>query len=111
MTSIPVPRGVFQPREWNIGNRTLIVSASSKRALAVLTAPSPLLLVPGTIVQFDGQPDELVVTGVRVIAGRLGGIICAEVEPVLPAEHDRNPPSKPRPERPRHLRSASSQPG
>lgn len=110
MTSIPIPRGIFQPREWNIGNRTLIVSASSKRALAVLNAPCPLLLLPGTIVQFDGQPGELVVTGVRVIAGRLGGMVCAEVEPVLPAEQNGNSPSELRPERPRHLRSESSEP-
>jgi len=35
MTSIPIPGGAFQPPEWGIGNRTLIASASSKRALGV----------------------------------------------------------------------------
>ena len=84
-------------------NRTLIVSATSRRALPVLNAQYPLLLPPGTIVQFDGQPGEFVVTGTRVIAGRLGGIVCAEVEPV---EHNWRPSAKPPPQRSRHLRSA-----
>jgi hypothetical protein len=106
MTSIPVPRGVFQPREWAIGNRTLIVNARSKRALAVLDAPSPLLLPPGSIVQFDGQPGEFVVRGIRVIAGRLGGIVCAEVEPVRVAKRNSNPQPKIPSGRPRHLQAA-----
>jgi hypothetical protein len=106
MTTIPVPRGVFQPREWAIGNRTLIVNASSKRALAVLDAPSPLLLPPGSIVQFDGQPGEFVVTGLRVIAGRLGGIVCVEVQPVPVTKRGSNPQAKFPSGRPRHLRPA-----
>jgi hypothetical protein len=110
MTSVPIPRGIYQPREWNIGSRTLIVSATTKRALAVLNAPSPLLLPPGSIVQFDGQPAELVVTGVRVIAGRLGGIVCAEVEPLSPGAHDRRPAPKPRSQRPRQLRPVPGPP-
>jgi hypothetical protein len=81
MTSSPVASTDGQPREWSIGNRTLIVSAGSKRALAVLNTGYPLLLPPGTVLQFDGPPGELVVTGIRVIAGRDGGIVCAEVEP------------------------------
>jgi hypothetical protein len=37
-------------------------------------------------------------------------MVCAEVEPVLPAEQNGNSPSELRPERPRHLRSESSEP-
>jgi hypothetical protein len=81
MTSSPVASTDGQPREWSIGNRTLIVRAGSKRALAVLNTGYPLLLPPGTVLQFDGPPGEVVVTGIRVVAGRDGGIVCAEVEP------------------------------
>jgi len=111
MTGIPIPRGAFQPREWNIGNRTMIVSADTKRALAVLNAEHALLLPPGAIVQFDGQPGEFVVTGIRVIAGRLGGIVCAEVVPAPPRESESNPPPRRRPARYRHLRPAPSERG
>ncbi len=109
MTSIPIASDDSQPREWSIGNRTLIVSAGSQRALAVLNARSPLLLPPGSVLQFDGTPGELVVTRVRVIAGQLGGIVCAEVEPARPGRgataHQR--PGDRTAERLRHLWPAS----
>lgn len=105
MTSIPGVSTDGQPREWSIGNRTLIVSAGSDRALAVLNSDYPLLFPPGSVLQFDGPPGELVVTRIRVIAGRDGGIVCAEVEPA-PGRgryHTSVMPGQPA-ERPGHLR-------
>jgi hypothetical protein len=99
-----------QPREWSIGNRTLIVSTASKRALAVLNSGYPLLFPPGTVLQFDGPPGELVVVRIRVVAGRDGGIVCAEVEPAPGGEryHTSMVPGRPA-GRPGHLRSVPSQ--
>ncbi len=81
MTSSPITSDDRHPREWGIGNRTLILSARSQRALAVLNGPGPLLLPPGSVLQFDGPPGELVVTAIRVILGEGGAIVCAEAEP------------------------------
>lgn len=88
MTTSPAVSADSQPREWNIGNRTLVVSASTRQALAVLTYDYPLLLPPGTVLQFDGPPGELVVTRIRVVAGRDGGIVCAEAEPAPGSDGD-----------------------
>jgi hypothetical protein len=81
MTSSPVASTDGRPREWSIGNRTLIIRADSKRALAVLNTSYPLLLPPGSVLQFDDPPGEMVVTRIRIVAARNGGIVCAEVEP------------------------------
>jgi hypothetical protein len=71
----------ISPREWQIGNRTLIVSAEHGRALGVLNARSPLPLFPGSILQFDdGLADQRVVR-VGIIAGQHGGMVCVQVEP------------------------------
>ncbi|MDQ2815712.1 MAG: hypothetical protein M3Z75_28675 [Actinomycetota bacterium] len=110
MTSNPADSTHGQPREWSIGTRTLIVSAGSKQALAVLTSDYPLLLPPGTLLQFDGPPGELVVTGIRVVAGRDGGIVCADVEPASVRErrHTSAVPGHPA-GRPGHLRPVPTQ--
>jgi len=71
----------IKPREWQIGNRTLIVSAEHRRVLGVLNARCPLPLVPGTILQFDDGLGDQRVVGLRVIAGQQGGIVCVEVKP------------------------------
>lgn len=81
MTSIPATGDASQPREWSISNRSLILSAGSRRVLAVLNGQDPLLLPPGSVLQFDDPPGELVVTGIRVVAGDGGGIVCLETEP------------------------------
>jgi hypothetical protein len=110
MTSSPVASTDGQPREWSIGNRTLIVRTGSRRALAVLNTGCPLLLPPGTVLQFDGPPGELVVTGIRVVAGRDGGIVCAEVEPAPGGgrSHTTVVPGRPAGQ-PGHLRPVPSQ--
>lgn len=111
MTTIPIPNGDGQPRECAISNQTLIVSAGTGKALAVLNAPGPLLLPPGSVLQFDGPPGELVVTSIRVIAGHDGGIVCAEAEPAsTPARYRGSPPPGRSSERPGHLRPAPDQP-
>jgi hypothetical protein len=71
----------ISPREWQIGNRTLIVSAEHGRALGVLNARSPLPLFPGSILQFDDGLGDQRVVGVGIIAGRHGGMVCVQVEP------------------------------
>lgn len=71
----------ISPREWPIGNRTLIVSAEHGRALGVLNARSPLPLFPGSILQFDDSLGDQRVVGVGIIAGRHGGMVCVQVEP------------------------------
>jgi hypothetical protein len=109
MTSSPVASTDGQPREWSIANRTLVVSADSKRALAVLNTRYPLLLPPGTVLQFDGPPGELVVTRIRVVADRDGGIVCAEVEPAPGGGRDRTSAVPGHPAvRPGHLRPVPS---
>ena len=42
----------------------------------------PLLLPPGSVLQFGDPLGELVVTRVRVIFGEDGGSVCAEAVPV-----------------------------
>ncbi|MGH3198160.1 MAG: hypothetical protein ACRDOH_13995 [Streptosporangiaceae bacterium] len=111
MTDIPTTSDDSQPREWSISNRTLIVSAGSKRVLAVLTGHDPLLLSPGSVLQFDDPLGELVVTRVRVIVGEGGGTACAEAEPVPKPGHYHASAAPDRPvEQPGHLRSVLSQP-
>jgi hypothetical protein len=109
MTSIPTTSGGHQPREWSISNRTLIVSAGSKRALAVLNGCEPLLLPPGSVLQFGDPLGELVVTRVRVIVGEDGGIVCLEAEPEPGRYRGSAGPDRPA-ERPGHLRPVPSQP-
>lgn len=55
MTSIPATGDGSQPREWSISNRTLILSAGSRLVLAVLNGQDPLLLPPGSVLQFDDR--------------------------------------------------------
>ena len=59
MTGIPSTRDDDQPREWSISNQTLIVSAGSQRVLAVLSGRDPLLLPPGSVLQFGDPLGEL----------------------------------------------------
>ena len=73
MTSIPVSGDGSQPRKWSISNRPLILSAGSRRVLAVLNGHDPLPLPPGSVLQFDDPPGELVVTGIRVVGRRRRG--------------------------------------
>ena len=78
----PLTGNEIKPREWQIGNRTLIVSAEHRHALGVFNSRYPLPLVPGSILQFDDGLGDQRVVGLRVIAGQQGGIVCVEVEPV-----------------------------
>jgi hypothetical protein len=111
MTGVPTASDGSQPREWSISNRTLILNAGSKQALAVLTGREPLLLPPGTVLQFDDPPGELVVTSVRVILGEDGGTVCAEAEPTPKPMHYRTSAAPDGPaERPGYLRPVPSQP-
>jgi hypothetical protein len=79
--SDPLTGDEIRPREWPIGNRTLIVNAQDRCVLGVFKAACPLPLVPGSILQFDDGLGDQRVVGLRVIAGRQGGIFCVEVEP------------------------------
>ncbi|HEU5389328.1 MAG TPA: hypothetical protein VFV73_25860 [Streptosporangiaceae bacterium] len=110
MTGIPATSDDSQPHEWSVSDRTLVVSADSKRVLAVLKGRYPLLLPPGSVLQFDDPPGELVVTRIRVMISEGGGIVCAEAEP-MPKPHYRTSaaPSDPA-ERPGHLHAVPSQP-
>jgi hypothetical protein len=81
MTSIPTISDGSQPRQWSISNRTLIVSAGGGRVLAVLNGREPLLLPPGSVLQFGDPLGQLVVTKVGVIMGEEGGVVCVEAEP------------------------------
>ena len=65
----------IKPREWPIGNRTLIVSAQDRRVLGVLSARCPLPLSPGSILQFDDGLGDQRVVGLRVIAGQTAGVM------------------------------------
>ena len=64
-----------------ISNRTLVVSAGGERVLAVLNGREPLLLPPGSVLQFGDPLGQLVVTKVGVIVGEEGGVVCVEAEP------------------------------
>jgi hypothetical protein len=86
MTSIPTTSEGSQPRQWSISDRTLIVSAGGKRVLAVLNGREPLLLPPGSVLQFGDPLGQLVVTKVGVIVGEEGGVVCVEAEPE-PTQH------------------------
>lgn len=72
MTSIPTIGDGSQPRQWSISNRTLVVSAGGERVLAVLNGREPLLLPPGSVLQFGDPLGQLVVTKVGVIVGEPG---------------------------------------
>jgi len=109
MSSIQTTSDGSQPREWSISNRTLIVSAGSKRALAVLNGRDPLVLPPGSVLQFGDPLGELVVTRVRVIVGEGGGVVCVEAEPEPGRYRASAGPDRPA-ERPGHLRPVPSQP-
>lgn len=109
MTGIPATSS-SQPREWGVSDRTLVVSAGSKRVLAVLKGRDPLLLPPGSVLQFGEPLGELVVTRIRVMIGEGGGIVCAEAEP-LPRPHYRTSAAPGDPaERPGHLHPVPNQP-
>lgn len=109
MTSIPTTSDGSQPRQWNISDRTLIVSADGKRVLAVLNGREPLLLPPGSVLQFGDPLGELVVNRVGVIVGEDGGAVCIEAEPGPGRRGAPACPGRPA-ERPRHLRPVPSQP-
>ena len=110
MTSIQTTTGNdSQPREWSISNQTLIVSADSNQALAVLNGGEPLLLPPGSVLQFGHPLGELVVTRVRVIVGEGAGIVCLEAEPETGRYRASPGPGHPA-ERPGYLRLAPNQP-
>lgn len=81
MTSIPTISDGSQPRQWSISNRTLVVSAGGERVLAVLNGREPLLLPPGSVLQFGDPLGQLVVTKVGVIVGEESGVVCVEAEP------------------------------
>ncbi len=108
MTSIPTTSDDSQPREWSISNRTLILSAGSKRVLAILNGRDPLLLRPGSVLQFDDPPGELVVTKVRLVLGDDGGIVCVEAQPE-PERHRASAAAGRPAERPGHLRPVPGQ--
>jgi hypothetical protein len=109
MTSIPATNDGTRPREWSISNRTLIVSADNKQVLGVLNGREPLLLPPGSVLQFGDPIGELVVTRIRVTVGEGGGIVCVEAE--RERGRYRAPAGRSRPaEWPGHLRPVPSQP-
>lgn len=110
MTSSPITSDDRQPREWSIAGRTLILSAADHRALAVLNGGDPLLLPPGSVLQFGDPPGELVVTRIRVILGEDGAVVCAETEPAPQADLRRSSaaPARPAPP-PGHLRPVPAQ--
>jgi hypothetical protein len=109
MTSMPTVSDGSRPREWSISNRALIVSAGSKQVLAVLNGRQPLLLPPGSVLEFGDPLCELVVTSVRVIADEDGGIVCVEAEPEPGRYHASAGSARPA-EWPGHLRPVPSQP-
>jgi hypothetical protein len=49
--------------------------------LAVLNGREPLLLPPGSVLQFGDPLGQLVVTKVGVFVGEEGGVVCVEAEP------------------------------
>lgn len=110
MTSSPITSDDRQPREWSIAGRTLILSAADHRALAVLNGGDPLLLPPGSVLQFGDPPGELVVTRIRVILGEDGAVVCAETEAAPKADLRRSSaaPARPAPP-PGHLRPVPAQ--
>jgi len=108
MTSIPTTSDASQPRQWSISNRTIVVSADSKRVLAVLNGRDPLLLPPGSVLQFGDPLGELVVTRVGVIVGEDGGVVCVEAEP-QPGHYRASAGPGRRAERPGYLRPVPSQ--
>jgi hypothetical protein len=109
MTSTPDTSDDSSPREWAIGNRTLILSVGSQRPLGVLNGRYPLLLPPGSVLQLDDPPEELVVTRLRLVLGDGGGIVCAEVAPAQPGRYRASAAPSRQPEPLRHLRPVPSQ--
>lgn len=111
MTDIPTTSDDSQPRELRVSKQTIIFSAGSRQVLAILNGRDPLVLPPGTVLQFDDPPGELVVTRVRVIVGEGGGTVCAEAEPAPKAVRYRSSAAPDGPaERPGHLRPVPGQP-
>jgi hypothetical protein len=82
MTNLLIAGDAAEPREWDIGNRTLIISVGQRHALGVLNARHPLLLPGGSVLESDDVLDDQRVAGVGVIADQRGGIACDEVDPV-----------------------------
>ena len=111
MTGIPTTSDDSQPRESSISKQTIILSAGSKQVLAIMNGCDPLLLPPGTVLQFDDPLGELVVTGIRVILGEGSGTVCVEAEPApKPAPHRTSAAPDGPAERQGHLRPVPSQP-
>lgn len=109
MTPIPTTSDGSQPREWSISDQTLVLRSGSKQVLAVLNGRDPLLLPPGSVLEFDSPLGEFVVTRVRVILGEGGGIMCVEAEPETEYYRASSGPGRPA-ERQGHLRPVPSQP-
>jgi hypothetical protein len=110
MTGIPATSDDSESREWSVSNRTLVVSADTKRVLAVLKGRDPLLLPPGSVLQFGDPLGDLVVTRIRVMVSGGGGIVCAEAEPMpKPRYRTSAAPGDPA-ERPGRLHAVPSQP-
>jgi hypothetical protein len=82
MTDPLIAGDAAEPREWDIGNRTLISSVGQRHALGVLNARYPLLLPVRSVLKFDDVLDDQRVAGVGVIADQRSGIVCGEVDPV-----------------------------
>ena len=110
MTGIPATSDDSQPREWSVSDRTLILSTDSKRVLAVLKARDPLLLPPGSVLQFGDPLGELVVTRVRVMMSEGGGTVCVEAEPMPKPRYRTSAAPSYRAERPGHLHAVLGQP-
>lgn len=108
MTTTPATSDGCQPQQWDIGHRTLIVSADGKRVLAVLNGCDPLLLPPGSVLRLGDPLGELVVTRVGVIVDKDGGAVCIEAEPDPRRDGASVDPGRPA-ERPGHLRLVPSQ--
>ncbi|MGH7733749.1 MAG: hypothetical protein ACREOE_08660 [Gemmatimonadales bacterium] len=68
MTDPLIAGAAAKPREWDIGNRTLIISAGQRHALGVLNARYPLLLPVRSVLEFDDVLDDQRIAGVGVIA-------------------------------------------
>ncbi len=54
MTGIPITSHDGQSREWSIDHRTLILSSSGNRVLAMLDTHYPLLPA-GSVLQFEAR--------------------------------------------------------
>lgn len=73
-------------RGWPVSRRSRGSGARYLHAVTiavpgVLNGREPLLLPPGSVLQFGDPLGQLVVTKVGVIVGEEGGVVCVEAEP------------------------------